>query len=50
MFAIGLALLAFGLTSALGSVNLPDAPYFAAWGAGFMGLATPLWRVRKDRD
>ena len=50
VFSVGLALLMFGLTSALGKIYLRDAPYFAAWGAGFMGLATPLWRVRKDRD
>ena len=50
VFAVGLALLMFGLTSALARVYTLDAPYYAAWGAGFMGLATPLWRVRKERE
>jgi hypothetical protein len=48
VFAVGLAMLMFGVTSALAGVYQRDAPYFAAWGAGFIGLATPLWRVRKD--
>jgi hypothetical protein len=50
VFAIGLALLLFGLTSALARVYERDAPYYAAWGAGFIGLATPLWRVRRDEE
>ena len=50
VFAIGLALLLFGLTSALAGVYQRDAPYYAAWGAGFIGLATPLWRVRRDEE
>ena len=48
VFAVGLALLLFGLTSAIAGVYTRDAPYYAAWGAGFVGLATPLWRVKKD--
>lgn len=48
VFAVGLALLAFGLTCAWAEVYTRDAPYYAAWGAGFLGLATPLWRVRKE--
>ena len=48
VFAVGLVLLTFGLVSAWAGVYQRDAPYFAAWGAGFIGLATPLWRVRKD--
>ena len=50
VFAIGLALLMFGLTCALARVYERDAPYYAAWGAGFIGLATPLWRVRRDEE
>ena len=50
VFAVGLALLLFGLTSAIANVYTRDAPYYAAWGAGFVGLATPLWRVRKETD
>ena len=50
VFAVGLALLLYGLTSALAEVNRGDAPLYAAWGAGFIGLATPLWRVTKDPD
>ena len=48
VFAVGLSLLLFGLTSAIADVYTHDAPYYAAWGAGFVGLATPLWRVKKD--
>jgi hypothetical protein len=48
VFAIGLGLLLYGLTSGLARVNLRDAPLFAGWGAALVGLATPLWRVRKD--
>ena len=48
VFATGLALLMFGITSALAGVYQRDAPYCAGWGAAFIGLATPLWRVRKD--
>jgi hypothetical protein len=50
VFAVGLALLMFGLTSAWAGVYQRDAPYYAGWGAGFIGLATPLWRVRKDEE
>ena len=50
VFAVGLGLLMYGLTSAIGRVNLRDAPLFAGWGAAFVGLATPLWRVKKDED
>ena len=50
VFAVGLSLLLFGLTSAIADVYTRDAPYYAAWGAGFVGLATPLWRVKKDAD
>ena len=48
VFAVGLGLLMYGITSAVARVNLRDAPLFAGWGATFVGLATPLWRVRKD--
>jgi hypothetical protein len=48
VFAVGLGLLMFGLIGALARVNTRDAPYFAARGAAFIGLATPLWRVRED--
>jgi hypothetical protein len=50
VFAAGLAMLMFGLTSAIAGVYQRDAPYWAAWGAAFIGLATPLWRVRKDDE
>lgn len=50
VFATGLALLMFGVTSALARVYERDAPYYAGWGAAFIGLATPLWRVRKDEE
>ena len=47
VFALGLGLLAFGLTCAIGGVYTRDAPYFAGWGAGFVGLAVPLRRAKK---
>ena len=50
VFALGLGLLSYGVTSAIARVNLRDAPLFAGWGAAFVGLATPLWRVRKDEE
>ena len=50
VFAVGLGLLMYGVTSAFARVNLRDAPVFAGWGAAFVGLATPLWRVRKGED
>ena len=50
VFALGLGLLSYGVTSAIARVDLRDAPLFAGWGAAFVGLATPLWRVRKDDE
>lgn len=50
VFAVGLGLLLYGVTSALARVNLRDAPVFAGWGAAIAGLAIPLWRVRRDGD
>lgn len=50
VFAVGLGLLMYGITSAWARVNVRDAPFFAGWGAAFVGLATPLWRVRKDEE
>jgi hypothetical protein len=50
VFAVGLGLLAFGLVSAWVGISPRDAPYFAGWGAFFVGLSTPLWRVRKDEE
>ena len=50
VFAAGLGLLMYGVVSAFARVNLRDAPLFAGWGAAFVGLATPLWRVRRDEE
>lgn len=50
VFAAGLALLMYGVTSAIAGINGRDGPYFAGWGAALIGLATPLWRVRKDEE
>ena len=50
VFALGLGLLSYGVTSAIARVNLRDAPLFAGWGAAFVGLSTPLWRVRRDDE
>jgi hypothetical protein len=48
VFAIGAGLMVFGITSAIAHDGNRDAAYYAGWGAGFVALATPLWRVRKD--
>jgi hypothetical protein len=48
LFAIGAGLMLFGITSAIAHDGDRDAAYYAGWGAGFVALATPLWRVRKD--
>ena len=48
VFAVGLGLLMYGVTSAWARVNLRDAPLYAGWGAAIVGLSTPLWRLRKD--
>ena len=50
VFAVGLGLLLYGVTSAIARVYVRDAPLYAGWGAAFVGLATPLWRVRKDEE
>ena len=50
VFAIGAGLMVFGITSAIAHDGNRDAAYYAGWGAGFIALATPLWRVRKDES
>jgi hypothetical protein len=50
VFAIGAGLMLFGITSAVAHDGNRDAAYYAGWGAGFVALATPLWRVRKDES
>ncbi len=46
VFALGLGLLATGIVQAWAGVDMRDAPYFAGWGAGLIGLTLPLWRRR----